>query len=194
MITNNKNPKVFISYSWDNEIHKSWVKELADKLTDNSIWVFFDGYDLSAGKDMTHFMETSVKESDKVLMIMTPNYKVKAEKRVGGVGYETSMVTAEIFNNQQSDKFIPIVRLGARENCTPTFVQSKLGIDMSNGDDFNEKFEELLRTIYGEHKVKRPQLGKKPIFDTNVKSENEVNKHIEQEKAFNELFEKMKRW
>jgi len=194
MITNNKNPKVFISYSWDNEIHKSWVRELADKLTDNRIWVFFDGYDLSAGKDITLFMETSVKESDKVLLIMTPNYKVKAEKRTGGVGYETSMVTAEIFNNQQSDKFIPIVRLGERENCTPAFVKSKLYIDMSNDNDFNEKFEELLRTIYNEQKVKRPQLGKRPIFDTIVKTENEVNKHIEQEKARNELFEKMKRW
>ena len=33
--------KVFISYSWDNEPHKEWVKNLADLLTRNGIYVYF---------------------------------------------------------------------------------------------------------------------------------------------------------
>jgi len=178
MAINNKIPKVFISYSWDNEIHKNWVLELANKLTENGIYVFFDRYDLSAGKDMSYFMETSVKKADKVLLIMTPNYKIKAEKRVGGVGYEVSMVTAEIFKNQQSDKFIPIVRLGGRDNCTPAFVKSKIDIDMSNDYQFNQNFEELLRTIYNEHKVKRPNLGERPNFDTTSNSQKITNQNV----------------
>ena len=163
-----KTSKVFISYSWDNEPHKNWVLNLANKLTENGIYTFFDRYDLRAGKDMNHFMENSVQESDKVLLIMTPNYKMKAEKREGGVGYEISMITSEIFRNQQSDKFIPIVRLGKRDNCTPIFVKSKIDIDMSDDKKFEERFEELLRIIYNEPKIKRPILGGKPNFNVSI--------------------------
>jgi len=165
MEVNNDSPKVFISYSWDDETHKNWVKDLADKLTNNGVHVFFDRYDLRAGKDLTHFMEFSVREANKVLLILTPNYKLKAEKRQGGVGAEYSMITAEIFNNLQSDKFIPIVRVGVRNVCTPAFVNSKINIDMSNDNKFGASFEELLRTIYNEHIVNRPNLGPKPQFD-----------------------------
>jgi hypothetical protein len=157
-------PKIFISYSWDGEAHKKWVLTMAEKLTENGVHVFLDRYDLNAGKDMTSFMENSVQESDKVLLIMTPNFKIKAEKREGGVGYETSMITAEIFKNQQTEKFIPIVRLGDRDSCTPTFVQSRLYIDMSDDTKFEENFEELLRSIHNEPKIKRPPIGKKPDF------------------------------
>jgi hypothetical protein len=83
--------KVFISYSWDDEIHKTWVLKIADKLVCNGIFVYLDRYDLKAGKDITHFMENSLKYADKVLLIMTPNFKNKAEKRKGGVGHETSI-------------------------------------------------------------------------------------------------------
>ncbi len=87
MEIDNNVPKVFISYSWDNEAHKQWVVEVASTLTENGIYVYFDRYDLYAGKDMMYFMETSVRNADKVVIIMTPNYKIKAEKRTGGVGY-----------------------------------------------------------------------------------------------------------
>ena len=41
-----KTPTVFISYSWDDEFHKGWVRELADKLIENGIDVYLDQYDL----------------------------------------------------------------------------------------------------------------------------------------------------
>jgi len=169
-------PKVFISYSWDNEEHKKWVLNLADELTRKGVLVFFDRYDLYPGKDLTHFMETSVSEASKVLLVLTTNYKLKAEKREGGVGSEYSMMTAEIFNNQQSDKFIPILRSGDRTNSTPSFVKTKIDIDMSDDSKFDESFEELLRTIYNEPEIKRPEIGEKPKFTTSVKQ-----KRIEQE-------------
>lgn len=159
MKAKNKILKVFISYSWDSEEHKSWVLEIADRLTKRGIYVFLDRYDLYAGKDMICFMEESVKKSDKVLLIMTPNYKIKSEKRVGGVGFETSIVTAEIFNNQKSDKFIPI-RVGDRKACTPNFIKSRIDLDMSDNSKFDEKMEELIATIQGNGCRKRPPVEK----------------------------------
>lgn len=156
--------KVFISYSWDDEAHKKWVLSLANNLTKNGVYVFLDQYDLNAGKDMTQFMESSVREADKVLLIMTPNFKNKAEKRESGVGYEVSIITSEIFNNQKTDKFIPIVKKGKREECVPSFIRSRIDIDMSNDSSFDAAFEELLRTIYNKPKVARPPIGKKPLL------------------------------
>ncbi|MCL2098067.1 MAG: toll/interleukin-1 receptor domain-containing protein [Bacteroidales bacterium] len=161
---NSKIPKVFISYSWDNEIHKDWVLDLATKLRLNRVDVILDIWELRAGRDKDYFMENSVRESDKVLLIMTPNYKIKAENRKGGVGNEISMIRAEKFNNQETEKFIPIVRSGNRDECTPLFVKSLIDIDMSIEDNFEKSFEELLRTIYDEPKNEKPPLGEKPQF------------------------------
>ena len=43
---NNENPKVFISYSWEDDEHKIWVKELADKLISDGIDATVDQYEL----------------------------------------------------------------------------------------------------------------------------------------------------
>lgn len=165
METKNRKLKVFISYSWDNEEHKSWVLEIADKLTKRGIYVFFDRYDLYAGKDMIYFMEESVKKSNKTLLIMTPNYKVKSEKRVGGVGFETSIVTAEIFNNQKSEKFIPIL-VGDRKKSTPDFIKTKIYIDMTDESEFDEKMEELIAAIHGKSNQERPPVEEPAESDT----------------------------
>lgn len=39
----------FISYSWDDEEHKKWVKEFADRLLSDGINAVVDQYDLSLG-------------------------------------------------------------------------------------------------------------------------------------------------
>lgn len=135
-------PIVFISYSWDNICHKEWVKKLADKLVADGFSVFFDSYDLRPGKDMIHYMEQSVDCAHKVLIIMTPNYKQKADKRKGGVGYETSIVTSSIYKEQDTDKFIPILR-GNSEISIPLFLQSRLYLDMCDDSLFEKKYEEL---------------------------------------------------
>lgn len=157
-------PSVFISYSWDSDEHRAWVLSLANRLAKNYIYVYLDRYDLTAGKDMTHFMENAVSKSKHVLIILTPNYKLKAEKRKGGVGYETSIITAQIFKDNLSDKFIPILKDGTLETSVPVFLSTKINIDMTKESDFKKSFEQLLRTIHHEPLITRPQLGKKPNF------------------------------
>ncbi len=155
--------KVFISYSWDNEAHKQWVLDLGDKLSDY-VHVFLDRYDLSVGKTMTKFMEKSVVDSDKVLLIMTPNYKVKADNRTGGVGYEYSMVTQELYAKADNDKFIPIRREGSYQESAPTFLSTLISHDMTDSLSFEKDFKELLRIIFDEPEIKRPPITQKPVF------------------------------
>ena len=90
------NPKVFFSYSWDDEEHRFWVLKLAADLIKNGIDVLIDEWDLDKyNNDLHQFMETGIRESDKVIMICTPNYAKKANERLGGVVVENTIITGE---------------------------------------------------------------------------------------------------
>lgn len=161
-------PKVFISYSYDSMEHEDWVLSLATKLCDNGVDVILDKWDLGAlGKPLPDFMEKSITQSQRVICIMTPNYKKKTENLAGGVGYEYSIITSEIFSDgANTSKFIPLLRNGTDTNAIPTALKGRKYVDMRNDSEFEEKLiNELLRDIHDEPKFKKPAIGKKPNFE-----------------------------
>tara|TARA_R100000306_G_C4376361_1_gene142093 strand:- start:1319 stop:2320 length:1002 start_codon:yes stop_codon:yes gene_type:complete len=157
---------VFISYSWDSEEHKQWVLQLANYLiSKGGCEVLLDQYDLKAGHNMNHFMESSVERADKVLLIMTPNYKLKADKREGGTGFEYSMISAQLYRMQaNNDKFLPILRKGTISSSAPVYIQSNIYHDMSEDSLFDTTGYELLRLIYEKPELVKPDIGKPPTF------------------------------
>jgi hypothetical protein len=159
--------KVFISYSWDSESHQKWVLKLAtDLMKLYGIDVILDQFELAAGNDLTYFMESAISEADKVLVILTPSYKVKAEKREKGVGYETSIISQEILSSPISQiKFIPILREGNQKSSSPMHLVSKLYHNMVNNENYYLKLLELAKLVYDINLVQKPQLGKVPNFD-----------------------------
>lgn len=165
-------PKCFISYSWDSDEHKKWVRNLATKLTENGVLVYLDQWDVRPGLDLPQYMETAVRNSDFVLLVCNPIFTSKANLGKGGVGYEKSIVTGEIFNETSPDtKFVPILREGTKGDSLPSYLQSKAFVDFRNNEKFPENFEELLRHIYDEPTFKRPSLGERPSFDKTVQLE-----------------------
>jgi hypothetical protein len=165
---NNDTPTVFISYSWDNKEHEDWVVKLATKLRENGVDAILDKWDLDKlGKPLPNFMEQSISKAQRVICIMTPNYKKKTEKSEGGVGYEYSIITAEIFTDDvNTSKFIPLFRNGTNQDAIPTALNGRKYVDMRNNTEFEDKFmHELLRDIFDKPKYKKPEIGKKPTFD-----------------------------
>lgn len=160
-------PKVFISYSWDSEEHKKWVLDFATKLCENGIDVTLDQWEVShkGGSLLPNFMVNSVSSSERVLCIMTPNYKKKTDKLVGGVGFEYSILSSEIADDLTTIKFIPILREGDEKSSTPILLNKRISYYMRDEDDFEKVFMELLRDLYNEPKTGKPALGKKPKFD-----------------------------
>jgi len=157
-------PCVFISYSWDNEEHKKWVLDFAKRLFEKRIHVILDRFELSAGKNMIHFMESSINTADKVLIIFTPNYKAKADKREGGVGYEYSILNAEIYHRViTNEKFIPVLRSGNFIDSIPSFMQQFIAVDMTNPDLFEEKLNEVVHAVYNKPLIEKPMLGENPF-------------------------------
>ncbi|MCX7110939.1 MAG: SUMF1/EgtB/PvdO family nonheme iron enzyme [Proteobacteria bacterium] len=155
-------PKVFISYSWDSDPHKAWVKTLADRLIGSGVEVIIDQYDCTSGDNFLAFMEKSVAIAERVLLILTENFKDKADKRERGVGYEGQVISAELYEDGLSNKFIPVLRSGTPAASTPVYLKGRAGRDMRRDGDFEAELEQLLKDIYG-HSDK-PPLGQKPVF------------------------------
>jgi hypothetical protein len=80
-----KPPRVFISYSWESEDHKKWVRYLAERLYAAGIEARLDQWFVQPGESFTAFMEQEVEAADFVLIVCTPSYARKSNKRQGGV-------------------------------------------------------------------------------------------------------------
>lgn len=169
-----ESPKTFISYSWTTPEHEEWVLQLATRLVENGIDVILDKWYLREGADKYVFMEKMVTDPDvkKVIMVCDKAYAEKADKRKGGVGTETQVISGEIYAKvEDNKKFVPIIReKDEKENpYLPTYLKSRIFIDMSDEELETRNFEQLLRWAFDKPIYQKPELGKPPayIFEEN---------------------------
>jgi len=149
----NDDLSVFVSYARESAAHADWVRRLADSLEAlPSFHVVFDQYDLHGGKDLTHFMDRGL-ASDRIVVVVTPEYVRKAALRESGVGYESSVISADLLANQVSDRFVPALRQGADR---PAFLRSKVYIDFRNDNEFDAAVDELAKALRGVPRAARP--------------------------------------
>ena len=153
------NPSVFISYSWGNQKHQNWVKKFAARLRSDGVEAVLDQWELVPGDQLTHFMERAIADNQYVLIICTPTYKRKSEAREGGVGYEDSIMTAEVMTTNNHRKFIPILRTGSPKESVPSWLSGKIYIDLSGSPYLESSYDELLDTILGK-RAKAPEVKK----------------------------------
>lgn len=161
-------PNAFISYSWESEAHKAWVRKLASRLTMNGVEVRLDQWHVRPGTSLTRFMEEEVSACDYVLVICTKAYRDKSVERSGGVGYEQQIISGHVVAGIPREKFIPILRSGrfdpGNECAIPPHFLGIYVIDMRDDNAFDTKLEELLRAIYKQPAYSPPPLGNKPNF------------------------------
>lgn len=138
---------VFISYSFDSPEHKRWVLGLANRLRSDHVKVLFDQWDLKPGDLITHYMERAISDSDKVLFVCTPRYRIRSDDRTGGVGYEGNIISSEIFATTNHRKFVPLLRNGTWAEAAPAWAKGKLYIDFSDDAGFDEPYTVLLDSI-----------------------------------------------
>jgi hypothetical protein len=139
----------FISYSWDSDDHKEWVRQLAARLRGSGIDVTLDQWHLVPGDQLPQFMETAVRTSDFVLVVCTPRYKARSDNRSGGVGYEGDIMTAEVMSSRNQRKFIPILRSGAWVEAAASWLVGKYYVDFSASPYSQSQFDDLLTTLHG---------------------------------------------
>jgi hypothetical protein len=167
-------PKAFISYAWSSAEHEAWVVELATRLVESGVDVVLDKWELREGQDKYHFMERMVSDPDvtKVIVISDHKYAERADQRTGGVGTESQIISREVYEKTDQQKFVPIVTEldGEGHAYLPTFLKSRIYIDMSNSANRYENFEQLVRWLFDRPLHKKPPLGKPPVYVTESES------------------------
>jgi hypothetical protein len=157
-------PRAFLSYSWDDREHQQWVTEFAERLQGESgVEIIFDRWHLNPGDDKLKFMEQAVVDSNFVIVVCTPMYTERANKRQGGVGYESMVITAELAEHILTNRFIPVLRKGTWTSSLPVYLKSRMGVNLSDEPYHENEYERLLRVLHGEP-IQPPPLGSKPDF------------------------------
>ena len=124
---------------------------------DSGVDVILDQWDLSPGEDMYAFMEQSIHEADKVLILCEKGYADKANNRTGGVGTETMIITPEVLKKHSQKKYIPVVMDNSVE--VPSYLKSRYAVYFTTEDE--EEFKGLCFAIFGKRRKKKPIV--KPI-------------------------------
>ena len=149
----NISPTAFMSYSWDSDEHRAWVRALAQRLRNDGVDVKLDQWETAPGDQLAEFMERGIRDHDFVVIICTPKYRKRSDSREGGVGYEGDVMTAEVMTERNQRKFIPLWRSGTWKDASPAWLAGKYRIDLT-GDPYDEReYNDLLVTLRGE----RPQ-------------------------------------
>ncbi len=146
----------FISYSWDSDDHKAWVRALGERLRADGVEADLDQWAAVPGDQLPQFMERAIANHSFVLIVCTPRYKAKSEAREGGVGYEGDIITGELLQSRNHRKFIPVLRFGDWSASAPSWLAGKYFIDLRDGDRYEAQYEDLLSTLHGSRPTAPP--------------------------------------
>lgn len=94
-------------------------------------------------------MEKEIRDNDYVLIVCTPNYRMKSNERKGGVGYEGDIMTSEVLTTKNHRKFVPILSRGSWKESAPSWLQGKAYVDLSTERQFEMNYQDLLATFHG---------------------------------------------
>ncbi len=159
-------PRTFISYSWSNPSHESWVLMLASRLRSDGVDVVLDKWDLKPGHDSIRFMESMVTDPavTKVVMICDAIYCAKADSRSGGVGTESQIISPEVYASSTQDKFAAVITAAdeAGKPCLTAYYKGRIYFDFQSGDHFEDAYEQLLRWLIDRPLHVKPKLGTIP--------------------------------
>lgn len=169
--------KIFISYSWTPEENKERTIKFAQKLREHGFDIILDQTHLKFGYDKYVFMERMVTDPtiDKVFIICNKDYAEKADKRQGGVGDESMIITPEIYGKTEQSKFIPIVFEKDLQGKAylPSYLKRIMYVDLADEKADKEAYWNLLKQL------------RQPYFDKICECFKKMD--IEYEVYFNEL-------
>lgn len=137
------------------------MRGFASRLRSDGVDAELDRWRLAPGDQLPEFMERAVRENEFVLIVCTPRYKERADGRVGGVGYEGDIMTAEVLSERRQRKFISVLRAGDWGSALPSWLLGKLSIDLRGDPYSDEQYGILLDALHG-RTPQAPPLGRRP--------------------------------
>ena len=176
--------KIFTSYSWDNEEHKKWVAKLTNDL--RSKYGFEATCDTIRGDgELDTMIVDGITKSDKIIVVITPDYTYKAENYIGGVGKETKLLHTRFFKDDKS--IVPILKVKTK---TPAYLDSVPYIDFTVGN-YNDNLNELVKRLNNETMYKAETVSQNPLNsdDYDLIPDLRINDPTAEEIFLNEEFD-----
>lgn len=161
-------PRLFVSYSWTDQSHIDWVIQLATDLRNLGVEAIIDRWHLREGQDAHSFMESMVRSGDvtKAILVCDRKYVERANRREGGVGAESQIVTSTIFADVGQTKFVAIVK-DSNDDGSPTlpnFLTSRIFIDFRIDELYADRLQQLVRWAFDKPLYREPEVGPRPAF------------------------------
>ena len=107
-------------------------------------------------------MSDGISSSSRVILVCTKQYVDKANSGTGGVGYEDMMISSDLFNSTDTNRFLPIMRDNPGREL-PQRLGRRMYIDFSKDSDYPTKLEELAREVHGRPAIVKPTVGGNPF-------------------------------
>jgi hypothetical protein len=161
--------RVFLSYAWESDEYKLWVKQLAVRLRADGVNARLDEWDLPKNGNIPEFMNREVREADWVLVVCSPGYQQRVRdtedgKRVSGDGWEIRLLSSNIFVTN-TNKILAVLARGRWQDAAPDSLRGQLYFDLSEPQTFEKNYRALLTAITGTAE-KAPPVGSPPASET----------------------------
>lgn len=154
-----EHPKVFISYSHQNEQYEKKILEFANHLRSEGIDANIDLYEEAPAEGWPRWMENQIKYSDFVLVVSSKSYydKCYLESNISkGISWEVNIVYQYIYDaSSNNSKFISVYFDKDEEQYILTPLKSFTFYNVGK----KEEFDKLYWRLRGISKTQKPPLG-----------------------------------
>lgn len=167
---NNSNKKVFVTYAWENEEHNDTVISFVNFLREK-------GYDATIDRkksqeetaiNFNQMMVDGIRNADKVIVILSPKYKERADHTKGGVGFEFSIILEQLKGTNNKFIFVSFGKSDYKE-ITPIAIGGREILDLKKEQDeydFNNLFAKLENKntiVFSEVNIEKVEVKQKII-------------------------------
>jgi len=130
---------VFVTYCWSPETHQRQVFDFVDQLRINGFSAEQD-MDILQRENNLQKMMTIGFSYDKVIVVLSEEYKNKADNLIGGVGQEAPMIAAEKIKHPEKFVFVSldnIIDTNKIDKICPRIFSGEQIIDINSSDKRN---------------------------------------------------------
>ena len=94
----------------------------------------------------------------KNLTRQNPRQLIVAQELINKVKSKCCGIKDEIYNDQDTVKFIPILRKGNFGISTPDFIDGRKGFDCTTSEKYQKELTNIVKTIKGEPIIEIPPI------------------------------------
>jgi len=156
--------KVFVSYAWEDEEHNSKIISFVDFLRKKGFDASMDKKDSQkeSAVNFNKLMVNGIQNSDKVIVVLSKNYKLKADGFEGGVWQELNMIIEDMKNSKNKYIFVHFGK-NQRIEVTPTVIAGIDILDLKKDQDENN-FNLLFAKIKEENIIEFSEVSKEEVL------------------------------